>query len=118
MPNDIRQVFELYNSICSSFPKIRALSETRRKAIKARLRTYSIDDFRVLFEKAEASNFLRGKNNRDWSATFDWLIKDSNMVKVLEGNYDNKDPSTDDGFNYDIFNRNTQGITEDDSDYI
>ena len=44
----------------------------------------------TLFKKAEASDFLKGKNGRDWQATFDWLIKDNNMAKVLEGNYDNK----------------------------
>ena len=24
---------------------------------------------------------------RNWSANFDWLIKDANFAKVLEGNY-------------------------------
>jgi hypothetical protein len=32
---------------------------------------------------------LKGGNDRNWSATFDWLIKDANMAKVLDGNYDN-----------------------------
>jgi hypothetical protein len=49
-----------------------------------------LDDFRTLFENAEASSFLKGKNERNWTATFDWLIKDSNMAKVLEGNYADK----------------------------
>lgn len=71
-------------------PSLRTLSEARKKSIRARLKTYTLEDFRDLFEKAEASDFLKGKNNRDWSATFDWLIKDSNMIKVLDGNYDNK----------------------------
>jgi hypothetical protein len=34
---------------------------------------------------------MKGKNNRNWSATFDWLLNDANMAKTLEGNYDNKD---------------------------
>lgn len=49
-----------------------------------------------MFEKAEASSFLKGANNHDWSATFDWLIKDSNMAKVLDGNYDDKKPKNKD----------------------
>ena len=49
---------------------------------------YSMDDFRMLFEKAEASSFLKGANNRNWSANFDWMIKDANMAKVIDGNYD------------------------------
>ena len=88
---DLRSVVDLYHSICISFPKIRSLSESRKKAIKARLKTYSLDDFKTLFENTEASSFLKGKNDRNWTATFDWLLKDTNMAKVLEGNYADKD---------------------------
>lgn len=81
---------ECYNSVCGSYPRLSVLSERRKKAIHARLNSgYTVEDFRRLFEKAEASDFLKGKNNRDWSATFDWLIRDGNMAKVLDGNYDN-----------------------------
>lgn len=85
-----RQIIDLFNSICVSFPSVRSLSEARKKAIKARLNTYTIDDFRRCFEIAESSSFLKGGNDRNWTATFDWLIKDANLPKVLEGNYDNK----------------------------
>ena len=87
---DYKGIVAAFNSICVSFPSVKALSDARKKAIKARLNTYSLDDFNTLFEKAEASSFLKGKNNSNWSATFDWLIKDSNMAKVLDGNYDDK----------------------------
>lgn len=87
---DYKGIVAAFNSICVSFPSVKALSDARKKAIKARLNTYSINDFKTLFEKAEASSFLKGKNNSNWSATFDWLIKDSNMAKVLDGNYDDK----------------------------
>lgn len=85
------EVAALYNEICASFPRLRSLSEARRKAIKARLANgYTVDSFRELFQKAEASSFLKGKNDRNWQATFDWLVKDSNMAKVIDGNYDDK----------------------------
>lgn len=87
---DYKGIVAAFNSICVSFPSVKALSDARKKAIKARMNTYSLDDFKTLFEKAEASSFLKGKNNSNWSATFDWLIKDSNMAKVLDGNYDDK----------------------------
>ena len=87
---DYKGIVAAFNSICVSFPSVKALSDARKKAIKARLKSYSLDDFKTLFEKAEASSFLKGKNNSNWSATFDWLIKDSNMAKVLDGNYDDK----------------------------
>lgn len=88
---DYQLVADLYNQLCPSFPRIKKLSEARKKAIKARLNTYTIDDFQTVFEMAEASSFLKGQNGNNWSANFDWLIKDANMAKVLDGNYaDNK----------------------------
>lgn len=87
---DYQLIADMYNDTCVSFPKLKTLSEKRKRAIKARLRVYTVDDFKTLFEKAEASSFLKGSNSRNWSATFDWLIMDGNMAKVLEGNYDNK----------------------------
>lgn len=87
---DYKGIVNTFNSVCVSFPSVKVISDARKKAIKARLKNYSVDDFRTLFEKAEASSFLKGKNSGNWSATFDWLIKDSNMAKVLDGNYDDK----------------------------
>mgnify|MGYP003305058521 FL=1 len=87
---DFQSVVDLFHTICVSYPKVRSLSEARKKAIGARLKTYSMDDFRTVFENAEASSFLKGKNDRNWSANFDWLIADKNMVKVLEGAYADK----------------------------
>lgn len=90
---DYQLVADLYNQLCPSFPRIKSLSEARKKAIKARLNTYTMDDFHTVFEKAEASSFLKGRNGNNWSANFDWLIKDANMAKVLDGNYDDKEQS-------------------------
>ena len=85
-----QQIVDLFNSICVSFPSVRSLSDARRKAIKARLNTYSLEQFKAMFEIAEASPFLKGQNNRNWRANFDWLIKDGNFAKVLDGNYSDK----------------------------
>ena len=87
---DYQLIADMYNDTCVSFPRVQSLSEKRKKAIKARLKQYTVEDFRTLFTKAEASSFLKGGNDRDWSANFDWLIMDSNMAKVLSGNYDSK----------------------------
>ena len=91
---DYQRIADMYNTICKSFPSIRSLSDARKKAIAARLKTYSVDDFRTVFENAEASSFLKGGNNRNWTATFDWLLKDTNMAKVLDGNYCDKSKPT------------------------
>ena len=86
------KIKDLFHEICVSFPKVMKLNDTRKKAIKARYNEYNsdIEIFRELFTKAERSNFLKGNNDNNWSATFDWLLKPQNMIKVLEGNYENK----------------------------
>lgn len=90
---DYEQIKDLYNEICISFPRLTVLSDSRKKAIKARLHTYTVEQFKQMFETAEQSDFLKGANNRNWSANFDWLIKDANFAKVLEGNYSNNTPN-------------------------
>lgn len=85
-----QQIVDMYNSICASLPRVRSLSEARKKAIRARLNTYTVEDFKTLFEMAESSDFLKGSSESNWTANFDWLIKDANMAKVLDGNYANK----------------------------
>lgn len=84
---DYQQIADMYNDTCVSFPRLTRLSDARKKAIRARLNTYSLDDFQKSFEMAEGSSFLKGQNGRNWVANFDWMIKDSNMAKILDGNY-------------------------------
>jgi predicted phage replisome organizer len=84
---DCQQIVDLYNNTCKSFPKVRALTDARKTAIRSRLRKYSIGDLKTVFEKAEASSFLRGENKSGWKANFDWLLKESSMVKVMEDYY-------------------------------
>lgn len=88
------EIISMYNDTCISFPRVTKLSENRKKAIRARLKVYTPDDFKKMFEMAESSSFLKGANSRNWSATFDWLINDSNMAKVLDGNYQDRQQST------------------------
>ena len=86
------KIKDLYNDICKSFPRCVSMTANRKKAIAARLNEYNkgIEIFATLFRMAEASSFLKGKNSRDWRASFDWLLKSANMAKVLEGNYNDK----------------------------
>lgn len=90
-----QEIVSLYNSICTSFPRCTKLSESRKRAVLARLNSgVTSADFQAVFEKAQRSDFLRGKNARNWSANFDWMVKDSNLAKILDGNYDNKPDNT------------------------
>lgn len=85
------EIKSLFNDICKSYPKVQKMSEARKKTIKARFNEgYTMEDFKTLFENAEKSSFLKGQANSEWSANFDWLIKGTNIAKVIDGNYGDK----------------------------
>ena len=86
---DYQMIVNAFNETCTSLPSVKKLSESRKKAMKARLNNFNYEDFITAFKKAQESDFLSGRSGK-WQATFDWLINETNLIKVLEGNYDNK----------------------------
>lgn len=89
---EYKQVMDLFNGTCVSFPRVITMSDKRKRNIKKLSQTYSLEQFKEAFEKAEQSRFLKGENDRGWSASFDWILEERNFIKVLEGNYtDRKD---------------------------
>ena len=85
----VEEVVHLYNSICNSFSKVQKVSEKRKEAIRARLKGFTLSEIKTAFENAENSDFLKGKNDRGWKADFDWMMNESNLIKILEGRYSN-----------------------------
>lgn len=67
-------------------PKVVKLTDSRKKAIKARIAENSKEDVIKVFKNVKSSAFLLGKE-KDWACNFDWIFNSSNFVKILEGNY-------------------------------
>lgn len=89
-------VVDLWNSICGNagLPRVEKLTDSRRKKIKIRLAEFGdsekeqTETLKDILNAIAASSFLRGENKSRWTATFDWLVTNSeNWAKVLEGNY-------------------------------
>lgn len=83
--------------ICSYFnskingkgmPLVRAMTSKRKAAIDARVREYGMEKVMFMIDKASISSFLNGSNG--WMASFDWIMRPNNFIKVLEGNYDDR----------------------------
>ena len=66
------------------------INDKRKKAIKILLNEYTVEELLQAMDKIHISKFLQGDNKNNWQITFDWLINKSNLLKVLEGNYDDK----------------------------
>ncbi len=87
-----KEILDGWNNLASklSLSKIRKLTNTRLKHLKARLNEPDFN-FKLILQEIEKSSFLQGENNRGWKIDLDWLIKnDSNYIKVLEGTYRDK----------------------------
>jgi phage replication O-like protein O len=80
---------DLFNQKLSVLGKALKLNPNRKTLIKARqIDLPTLQHWEDYFEKISRSNFLTGISS-NWKASFDWILKDSNCLKILEGNYDN-----------------------------
>lgn len=71
--------------------KVKSISGTRKNSVLARVKEHGKEAVKTAIEKAAASQFLNGKNDKGWVASFDWVFQHpNNFIKVLEGNYDTK----------------------------
>ncbi len=85
-----QQIVDNYNKTCKSLSPVIELTVERRNLISDVLLSRKLLDIYTAFDKAEKSNYLRGANKRGWKADFDWIM--ANILKVLEGKYDNGVP--------------------------
>lgn len=93
------RIRDLWNETCKSFNNVHTLSKSRKAKIGVRVTEMggvekAMQTIEKLFRKVSESKFLNGDNDRSWKASFDWLFEnDKNWVKVMEGNYDNREPN-------------------------
>jgi hypothetical protein len=86
-------IVAMYNNICTGLPPVQRATEDRLIAVEKLLNHgFKPTDIQRAFEKAQKSDFLKTGNGGNWRASFDWIIQENNLAKVLEGNYDNKNP--------------------------
>ena len=85
---DINIYKEKWNSL--GLTKIISIKNQRLTHLKARVEEFSEDQVIQAIDNINSSKFLKGENDRGWAIDFDWLLKPTNFIKVLEGNYKNK----------------------------
>lgn len=103
---DYKEIVNLFNEICGKkLPQITVLSANRKKAIRSLLKTFSQEQIFEAFKAVKDSDFLTGENSRKWKATFDWIIKEQNMAKILDGNYTTERDRSFASYDLDLFEK-------------
>ncbi|AQX84011.1 hypothetical protein ELBR111191_14705 [Elizabethkingia bruuniana] len=85
-----KEIIEYFHEQCSTLPRVQLVNDTRKKAIKARIKDVGVERVMQVIRLTGESSFLNGENDRGWSADFDWIMKPTNFTKILEGNYRNR----------------------------
>ena len=90
-PEDVRQVFEAWQSLgIQKLRKVPDSSTNAGKMLRARIKDYGIGSVLEAVEIVRASDFLMGRAT-DFQITFDWFVKPNNFLKIVNGNYDNRE---------------------------
>ncbi|BAQ71230.1 hypothetical protein NHU_04108 [Rhodovulum sulfidophilum] len=94
--SEIEDAITLFNETAErvGLARVQKLTPARRQALKARLREVGgVGGWREAMRRVEASDFLSGRSRdptHSWRCNFDFLVKQANFTKLMEGNYDNR----------------------------
>ena len=92
-----QSIVDSYHARLPMCPRVTRISDQRKKMMKARWHSdlHDVDAWDAYFSSVSDSLFLTGRTNGTRSpffAGFDWLLNESNMLKVQGGNYVNRTP--------------------------
>jgi hypothetical protein len=81
-------VIEAWNAMAETcgLPKAR-MTPGRRTKLKTFVKRNTVDDITEAIWRIPSSDFLCGRNGRDWRADLDFLLTPSKFPKILEGSY-------------------------------
>jgi hypothetical protein len=92
----------LWNDLAkdTGLTSVQVLSEQRRGALRKRLEECGgLDGWAAALAKVRDSPFLRGEIGKDgWKADFDFLLRKSKFIKIMEGGYDGNRNNFNNGF--------------------
>jgi hypothetical protein len=89
LPEPPSAIADIFNTLCTKLPPVTVVGAKRTTALNRLTDQYSMEEIKRGLVKVSESDFLNGDNQRNWKATFDWIIYPDNFCKILEGNYDN-----------------------------
>lgn len=104
----VQRLLEKWNSLNLTSRLTKITPNTKRhKMLKARIKQYGEEEILKAIDEIPKSKFLMGRV-KDFEITFDWFICPNNFLKVLEGNYADKEGN---------YGNNNGSNTENNADY-
>ena len=92
--NDFDEIISFFNEQMKdkSIPQVAIVTSERKQAFERLMAQtgVSTESVKQAIKNAAASDFLNGKGQKGWVASFDWMMLPQNFQKVLENNYRNK----------------------------
>ncbi len=90
-----QQIADMWNASFSELPNVKKLTVKRKSHINAVIKEFgkshnlnNPERWRDLFDYISTSDFLMGRTN-DWRCDFDFVINKNNLLKIIEGKYEN-----------------------------
>lgn len=93
---DFQGVVDYWNKACPHLPQVRSLTETRKTHIRKRVEEHGKRTLKEIVDAVAESDFLSGRTKEQFKASFDWIIAPRNFVKIMDGNYANKQKTIND----------------------
>ena len=88
---DFNKLLSFFNSNRGLLPEVKKMSDVRKKRIQLLEKQYGKESILIVIQKTRDSPFLQGDNKENWTASFDWIFKPANFLKILEDNYGNRE---------------------------
>jgi len=95
-PNsDIDRAVSAWNEMAqrTGLSVVAKLNDWRRKSVKARIATYGLAEWLRAVQMVGDSAHLHGQNRDQFCANFDFLVREQNFLRVIEGNYNRRQVS-------------------------
>lgn len=88
---DFSKLIIFFNANRGLLPEVKKLSDNRKTRILSLEKKYGKESILEVIKKTRDSDFLQGSNKDGWLASFDWILKPANFLKILEDNYANRE---------------------------
>jgi len=102
---DYEELRLLYNNNRDKLSECIALNDQRKGFINERVKEHGIEKVKEVILSACKSDFLNGKNDKNWKADFEWIVRPTNFLKILEGRFINSVETTQQKTNSQFFPR-------------